>query len=89
MLSGDNIAGWAKIRARTLERDDNRCRICGADNVEAKLNVHHIDYVHAHNNDRNLVTLCSVCHHAIHAEGYQPDLYEDWPVPWGLQPNGN
>ena len=80
---GNNIKGWATIRRRIVERDSYQCRICGKDGVEAKLNVHHIDYDRDHNIDNNLVTLCSKCHQLVHLEGYKPDLYEDWPVPWG------
>lgn len=50
------------------------------------LNVHHIDYDRSHNEDKNLVTLCRVCHRQVHMEGYKPSLYEDYPVPWGEPP---
>jgi 5-methylcytosine-specific restriction endonuclease McrA len=79
----DSIAHWSAIRRGVLDRDGYRCRICGADGCEAKLNVHHIDYNRGHNQEGNLVTLCSVCHKAVHMEGYKPELYEDWPIPWG------
>jgi len=69
-----------------LERDGHRCRICGKDGAEAKLNVHHKDWIREHNNSSNLVTICQVCHHAIHEEGYRPELYEDYPEPWGKDP---
>ena len=77
------IADWANIRRAILDRDEYRCRICDADDRSAKLNVHHIDYDRRHNKKANLVTLCSRCHRFVHIEGYQPILYEDWPVPWG------
>lgn len=77
------IANWRKIRESILERDNFACRVCGADGVEARLNVHHIDYERRNNKDSNLVTLCGVCHRAVHNEGYKPDLFEDYPVPWG------
>ncbi len=80
-----NIAGWAKIRKRIIERDNFACRICG-DGVEAGLNVHHKDYDRTHNSNDNLVTLCVPCHRGVHAEGYKPELYEDWPIPWGDDP---
>lgn len=81
-----NLAGWAGLRRRIIERDGYRCRICGCDPVEGDFNVHHIDYNREHNDDANLVTLCVVCHRAVHAEGYKPELYEDWPPPWGEHP---
>lgn len=78
-----SISNWTKIRKDILDRDCDKCRICGNDNVESKLNVHHIDYDRGNNKLNNLVTLCVVCHRAVHAEQYKPCLYEDWPVPWG------
>jgi 5-methylcytosine-specific restriction endonuclease McrA len=83
----DSIADWANIRRRIVERDSYRCRICGKDGVEAKLNVHHKDWDRKHNENKNLVTLCQPCHVAVHMEGYKPCLYEDWPEPWGIDPD--
>ena len=80
------IPGWTQIRREIVERDGYACRICGKDGVEAKLNVHHKDWIRQHNDQSNLVTLCQTCHHAVHKEGYKPDLFEDWPVPWGDDP---
>lgn len=74
-----NIKDWSKIRRRILERDGFICRICGeCDN----LNVHHIDYHRGNNANSNLVSLCTTCHRAVHAEGYKPSEHEDHPVPW-------
>lgn len=86
-FSIDNIVGWSAIRKRIIDRDGYICRICGADGPFAKLNVHHKDWDRKHNDDSNLVTLCSECHHAIHREGYRPDDFEDWPEPWGDDPS--
>ena len=83
----DVIADWVAIRKRILARDGYRCRICGADGVEARLNVHHKDCIRKHNEDSNLVTLCSTCHQGVHKEDYRPADYEDWPVPWGEDPS--
>lgn len=75
------IDGWLAIRAGIIERDGHRCRVCGADPVEARLDVHHIDHDRANNRDSNLVTLCHPCHRQVHAEGYRPD--GTIPEPWG------
>ena len=77
------IEDWRRIRDAILERDEHRCRICGKDGVEACLNVHHVDYDRRHNIGSNLVALCSDCHRQVHREGYKPELYQDFPVPWG------
>ena len=82
----DTIKGWAAIRGQIIGRDSFACRICGRSGDEAKLNVHHVDWSRQNNDHTNLVTLCSVCHRAVHMEGYKPCLYEDWPVPWGDHP---
>jgi 5-methylcytosine-specific restriction endonuclease McrA len=78
-----NIKNWNAIRKAVLSRDNYACRICHKDGAEAKLNVHHKEYDRSKNNLRDLVTLCQTCHRAVHAEGYKPSLYEDWPIPWG------
>lgn len=86
--SADVIPGWANIRRKIIERDNYMCRICGK-GVDYKLNVHHKNWDRTNNKDRNLVTLCSECHRLVHAEGYKPCLFEDWPEPWGDDPGGN
>jgi 5-methylcytosine-specific restriction endonuclease McrA len=37
---GNEIAGWAKIRRRIIERDNYRCRICkkGVEDTDNSLN---------------------------------------------------
>lgn len=79
----DTIKGWRKIRTLILKRDALRCRICGKDGVEASLNIHHVDYDRKNNKHKNLVTLCGVCHRAVHLERYKPEEYMDYPTPWG------
>lgn len=82
--SGGTIAGWAKIRKAILDRDGRACRICGNDGDGTALNAHHIDWDRGHNQTANLVTLCRDCHQAVHRDGYKPELFEDWPTPWGI-----
>lgn len=83
MAGRDFIPDWANIRRRILERDNYKCRMKNCDRID-DLNVHHIDYERSNNDDSNLVTLCAICHKAVHKEGYKPILYEDWPVPWDI-----
>jgi len=77
-----SIPHWALIRKAILERDDYTCRICCTDGGEAQLHVHHIDYVREHNEDDNLITLCTTCHHQVHLEHYIPCEHDDYPTPW-------
>lgn len=58
---------FKRIRPQVLERDNNKCILCG--NSE-KLHAHHLDNtggLEQVNNDlSNLATMCDVCHYAIH-----------------------
>lgn len=70
-----------KFLRRTIRnRDGNVCRICGATtSTNGKLlHVHHIDFNKKHNEERNLITLCSKCHGMVHREKltWQPKLSE-------------
>lgn len=72
---------WERARARALERDEHRCRQCGAAERESRSHdVHHIQpfrsfgYIPGENrNDRianeldNLITLCPTCHQRAEA----------------------
>lgn len=65
------------LRDRMLERDGYACRCCGrteeeiADNPKISLQAHHRSYRYLGlGDDRelgDLVTLCSVCHRAVHS----------------------
>jgi len=49
-----------KLKEKIVDRDNHRCRECGANNC--KLVVHHIDYDKKNNKTENLITLCRSCH---------------------------
>ncbi len=59
---------WDKIRQRVLNRDGNRCQVCGASGSGRPLHVHHIkpfrsfETREAANQLQNLITLCPSCH---------------------------
>ncbi|MCP4360097.1 MAG: DEAD/DEAH box helicase [Chloroflexi bacterium] len=68
---------WQQVRRVVLERDNDRCRMCGAD---GKLHVHHIrpfrefgyipdqnEYYREANQPDNLITLCPSCHRQAEA----------------------
>jgi|ERR1035437_8019254 5-methylcytosine-specific restriction endonuclease McrA len=78
----NSIKNWTAIRETILERDNYVCRICGLSNGEEPLNIHHIDWNRTHNQDNNLVTLCSKCHRQVHFEQYKPYEHPDYPTPW-------
>ncbi len=87
---------WPTISRAVLLRDGYRCRICGRgnltpvdsssayDKVHFDLEVHHIIPRKDGGSDsfRNLITLCSSCHHSTFSNSYsgipvreQPDLF--------------
>jgi len=57
--------GWVEVRRKTIDRDDEMCRVCSD---EGNINVHHIkprrkfDDVSDSNTLDNLITLCPSCH---------------------------
>ena len=53
------------MRQKVYERDNYRCRFC---NYSMGLHPHHIKYKSAGGSDTldNLVTLCWICHRAVH-----------------------
>ena len=60
---------WKRRRARCLERDMYRCRLCDAEgSKDFPLLVHHVIPVPADGNHslQNLLTVCEVCHAECH-----------------------
>ena len=58
-------ADYDIVRRQVLERDGWRCQVCGK---SANLQVHH-ELSRArlgHDDESNLITLCGVCHKAMH-----------------------
>lgn len=57
-----------KLRRSALQRDQQSCRGCGADEKGDNLHVHHIVPRSSGGEDRlsNLATLCTDCHSAVH-----------------------
>jgi len=52
-------------RAKTFETYEHKCAICGWDEDERVLEVHHIDENHNNNEINNLCLLCPTCHRKI------------------------
>lgn len=63
-------SAWMRKKYEILSRDNFVCSNCLADNLECKLNVHHIAYIKGRQaweyNDYMLVTLCDNCHKEQH-----------------------
>ena len=51
-----------ELKTIIREREEFKCFLCGNDNKNKELCVHHIDYDKANNSFYNLVAVCSVCH---------------------------
>lgn len=64
---------WDEIREDVIERDSNKCRICGMDRtfVVVDLHVHHLKPLRSFNDiekankKSNLITLCNGCHATV------------------------
>jgi 5-methylcytosine-specific restriction endonuclease McrA len=65
--SGFRGVGWKLQRKVVLKRDGYRCVKCGA---TKGLQVHHIKKWEGESDNflENLITICSICHHKLHAE---------------------
>lgn len=64
---------WDQIAFEKKKEAGFRCPVCNADAIadpSVQLNVHHIDYNPANNEDTNLVVLCQLCHLALHRLEY-------------------
>lgn len=59
------LPGWKAIRSAILERDGQRCTICGG---ERDLHIHHLDRDPTNDDPVNLLTLCGICHARVHTE---------------------
>lgn len=67
-IEGSQVYGsfwWPIVRDAVLERDGNRCQMCGS---TEHLEIHHIMPRHRGGADHpyNLVVLCAACHDRIH-----------------------
>ncbi len=55
--------GWTETLRRSIRsRDNHICQICGKEQGERTLHVHHIDYDKGNYDKRNLISLCAACH---------------------------
>nr|WP_300998804.1 HNH endonuclease signature motif containing protein [Methanoculleus sp.] len=59
------LPGWKAIRNAILERDRQRCNVCGG---EQDLHIHHLDRDPTNDDPANLLTLCGICHARVHTE---------------------
>lgn len=64
-------------RLEVLERDNNKCCICGRSSDEVPLNVHHIilESQGGSADMNNLITLCFKCHREEHERIYDRTEY--------------
>ena len=58
-------------RARAFREYIHKCAVCGWDEDEDILEVHHIDENHQNNDINNLIILCPICHRKITSHKYQ------------------
>lgn len=62
--------GFANTKAYVLHRDGYTCQHCKGKSKSRRLQVHHLVYRSCGGADTedNLLTLCDICHRAVHAE---------------------
>jgi 5-methylcytosine-specific restriction endonuclease McrA len=70
-----------RLRQTVMNRDENRCRICGRspdDALDVRLDVHHIlpAELDGWTVEDNLVTLCKTCHDGMNENLQQEELFE-------------
>lgn len=58
-------------RSKAFEKYPHRCIVCGWNEDERILEVHHIDENREHNNIENLCILCPICHRKITLQYYK------------------
>jgi hypothetical protein len=63
-----SLKGWKALRRQILERDGERCTLCGA---SERLHIHHVNLNRTDDNPDNLLTLCEICHARIHTASAQ------------------
>lgn len=64
---------WGEVREQVLERDQNRCQVCGARWDQTQLHIHHKQPLRTFHTPQeahypeNLITLCPRCHRRVEA----------------------
>lgn len=56
---------FKKIRKEILKRDNYTCQFCGLKSLKYQ-EVHHVNDNHHDNSEKNLITICSLCHSCFH-----------------------
>lgn len=62
--------GKSNYREKAFEAYPHKCAICGWDEDEDCLEVHHIDENRQNNELNNLIVLCSICHRKLTIHKY-------------------
>ena len=65
--SGENNANYkgTDYRQKALQTCEHKCAVCGYNDDERILEVHHIDENRSNNEINNLCILCPICHRKI------------------------
>lgn len=70
--SGSHLGkGYWSYRKRALENYSNKCAICGFNEDNDLLEVHHIDENRQNNALENLIILCPICHKKLSTHKYK------------------
>lgn len=61
----ESNSDFKKIRTVILKRDNYTCQYCGF-RAKKYQEVHHLDDNHSNNDEKNLITVCALCHSCFH-----------------------
>lgn len=64
-------SGVASYRDRAFQEYEHKCSVCGWDEDESILEVHHIDENRSNNEIDNLIILCPICHRKLTNHQYE------------------
>lgn len=63
--ASDNDPRMMEVRDKILLRDDYTCHYCGFKSLEHQ-EIHHFNHNHDDFNEKNLTTVCPLCHQVFH-----------------------
>jgi len=78
---------WKSIRRRILDKDKNRCCVCGKKKESYRITVHHRDGNQQNNSTSNLVSLCKECHDKLPVPPFSEAFYCKTVINFHTNPN--
>lgn len=75
-------ADWTQTLKQSIrERDHYQCQICGKNQGDESLSIHHIDYNKQNCDPNNLISLCRICHSKTnHKRDYWIEYFKQYGI---------